>query len=107
MIKRRLLTCMLILTSISCLAQFDNSNSLVRKMLLEYEMDSQGYYHKKEGALVDKVDKVTSMYAFDKKSSNLYVQTERGNYVVVLNKEHAKIYKQSKLAPIIDEKMVS
>ena len=52
MIKRRLLTCMLILTSISCLAQFDNSNSLVRKMLLEYEMDSKGYYHKKEGALV-------------------------------------------------------
>ena len=106
MIKRRLLTCVLILTSISCLAQFDNSNSLVRKMLLEYEMDSKGYYHKKEGALVDKVDKVTSMYAFDKKSSNLYVQTERGNYVVVLNKEHAKIYKQSKLAPFIDEKMI-
>ena len=100
------MTCMLILTSISCLAQFDNSNSLVRKMLLEYEMDSKGYYHKKEGALVDKVDKVTSMYAFDKKSSNLYVQTERGNYVVVLNKEHAKIYKQSKLAPFIDEKMM-
>ena len=88
------------------MAQFDNSNSVVRKTLLEYELDSDGFYHKKEGALIDKVDDVVSMYAFDKKSSNLYVQTETGNYVVVLNKEHAKIYKQSKLAPIIDEKMI-
>ena len=97
---------MLIIMSISCMAQFDNSNSVVRKTLLEYELDSDGFYQKKEGSLIDKVDKVVSMYAFDKKSSNLYVQTETGNYVVVLNKEHAKIYKQSKLAPIIDEKMI-
>jgi hypothetical protein len=92
--------------SISCVAQFDNSNSVVRKMLLEYELGSDGFYQKKEGALVEKVDHVVSLYAFDKKSSNLYVQTETGNYVVVLNKEHAKIYKQSKLAPFIDEEMV-
>ena len=88
------------------MAQFDNSNSVVRKTLLVYELDSKGFYHKKEGTLIDKVDKVVSMYAFDKKSSNLYVQTETGNYVVVLNKEYAKIYKQSKLAPFIDEKMI-
>lgn len=106
MIKRGLISCMLLLASISCMAQFDNTNSVVRKTLLEYEMNSNGYYHKKEGALVDKVEKVVSLYAFDKKSSNLYVQTENGNYVVVLNKEHAKIYKQSKLAPFIDEKQV-
>lgn len=106
MIKRRFITCMLALISISCMAQFDNSNSVVRKTLLEYELGSDGFYHKKEGALIDKVDNVVTMYAFDKKSSNLYVQTETGNYVVVLNKDHAKIYKQSKLAPIIDEKMI-
>ena len=69
-IKRKLITCVLILTSCSCLAQFDNSNSIVRKMLAEYEMDSNGYYHKKEGALVEKVEKVVSLYALDKKSSN-------------------------------------
>ena len=97
---------MLILVSIGCMAQFDNSNSVVRKTLLEYELGNDGYYHKKEGSLVDRVDKVVSMYAFDKKSSNLYVQTETGNYVVVLNKDHAKIYKQSKLAPMIDEKLI-
>lgn len=106
MMKRELLTYVLLLTSICCMAQFDNTNSVVRKTLLEYEMNSNGYYHKKEGALIDKVDKVVSLYAFDKKSSNLYVQTENGNYVVVLNKEHAKIYKQSKLAPFIDEKLI-
>ena len=103
---RRLVTCMLLLASICCMAQFDNTNSVVRKTLLVYEMNSNGFYHKKQGALVDKVEKVVSLYAFDKKSSNLYVQTENGNYVVVLNKEHAKIYKQSKLAPFIDEEMV-
>lgn len=106
MIKKGFITCMLIIMSISCMAQFDNSNSVVRKTLLEYELDSDGFYQKKEGSLIDKVDKVVSLYAFDKKSSNLYVQTETGNYVVVLNKEHAKIYKQSKLAPIIDEKLI-
>ena len=71
---------MLALISISCMAQFDNSNSVVRKTLLVYELDSKGFYHKKEGTLIDKVDKVVSMSAFDKKSSNLYVQTETGNY---------------------------
>jgi len=106
MIKKGFITCMLIIMSISCMAQFDNSNSVVRKTLLEYELGSDGFYHKKEGSLIDKVDNVVSMYAFDKKSSNLYVQTETGNFVVVLNKDHAKIYKQSKLAPIIDEKMI-
>ena len=106
MIKKGFITCMLIIMSISCMAQFDNSNSVVRKTLLEYELGSDGFYHKKEGSLIDKVDNVVTMYAFDKKSSNLYVQTETGNFVVVLNKDHAKIYKQSKLAPIIDEKMI-
>ncbi len=106
MIKKRLITCMLLLASISCMAQFDDSNSYVRKTLLEYEMDRDGYYYKQEGALVEKVENVISMYAFDKKSSNLYVQTEKGNYVVVLNKENAKIYKNSKLAPIMSEKLI-
>ena len=61
------------------MAQFDNTNSVVRKTLLVYEMNSNGFYHKKQGALVDKVEKVVSLYAFDKKSSNLYVQPENGN----------------------------
>ena len=76
------------------MAQFDNSNSVVRKTLLEYELGSDGFYRKKEGTLIDRVDGVVSMYAFDKKSSNLYVQTETGNFVVVLNKDHAKKIKR-------------
>lgn len=106
MIKKGLITAMLTVLSLSCMAQFDNSNSFVRKTIVDYELGGDGYYHKKEGVLVDKVDHVVSTYAFDKKSSNLYVQTETGNFVVVLNKDYAKIYKQSKLAPIIDEKLV-
>ena len=106
MIKRRLITVMLLMSSLCCMAQFDTQNSFVRKTIVEYEMGTDGYYHKKEGALVDKVDNVVSTYAFDKKTNNLYVQTENGNFIVVLNKEYAKIYKQSKLAPIIDEKLI-
>lgn len=106
MIKKGLITVMLILSSLSCMAQFDNQNSLVRKTIVDYEMAPDGFYRKREGALVDKVDNVVSMYAFDKKSSNLYVQTETGNFIVVLNKENAKIYKQSKLAPLLDEKLI-
>ena len=104
MLKRKLLTALFLLSALSSMAQFDNQNSFVRKTILAYEMGSDGYYHKKEGALVDLVTNVISTYAFDKKSNNLYVQTENGNYQVVLNKEWVKIYKQSKLAPIIDEK---
>ncbi|MBR1506331.1 MAG: hypothetical protein IJ614_09510 [Prevotella sp.] len=107
MIKRQILTlAMLLGCTLGCLAQFDSQNSVVRKVIVAYEKGADGFYHKKDGALVDKVDNVVSMYAFDKKSSNLYVQTEDGNYVVVLNKEYAKIYRQSKLAPIIDEKFI-
>ena len=106
MIKRQLLTIAMMLCSMLCLAQFDSQNSLVRKVIVEYEKKPDGFYQKKDGALVDRVDKVVSLYAFDKKSSNLYVQTENGNYIVVLNKEYAKIYRQSKLAPILDEKLI-
>lgn len=96
----------MLLFPVLCMAQFDSQNSLVRKVIVAYEKDANGFYQKKDAALVDKVDNVVSMYAFDKKSSNLYVQTEDGNYVVVLNKEYAKIYKQSKLAPMLDEEQI-
>jgi len=106
MFPRKLLTALLLLTTLSSMAQFDSQNSFVRKTILAYELGSDGFYHKKEGALVDKVTNVITTYAFDKKSNNLYVQTENGNYQVVLNKEWVKIYKQSKLAPIVDEELI-
>lgn len=105
-IQKVLSLTLLLLTSLNSIAQFDNQNSFVRKTIIEYELGSDGYYHKKEGALVDKITNVISTYAFDKKTNNLYVQTKTGNYQVVLTKEWVKIYKQSKLAPIIDEKLV-
>ncbi len=106
MIRKNVLTLLLMFLSMSCLAQFDNTNSLVRKVIVAYEKGSDGFYQKKAGALVDRVDQVVSMYGFDKKSSNLYVQTESGNYQIVLNKDYAKIYRTSKLAPMLEEEQV-
>jgi hypothetical protein len=104
--KRKLLTFLMVLASLGCMAQFDAKNSLVRKIIVEYELDAEGFYQKKTGALVDVVDGVESTYAFEKKSGTVYAQTKFGNYMIVLNKEYAKVYKQSKLAPIFDEKLI-
>ncbi len=101
-----MLTFLMVLTTLGCMAQFDAQNSLVRKTILNYEFGSDGFWHKKTGTLVDNVDGVESTYAFDKKSGTVYAQTKTGNFMVVLNKEYAKVYKQSKLAPIIDEKLI-
>ena len=103
---RKLLTLLMVMTSLGCMAQFDAKNSLVRKIIVEYELGADGIYQKKTGSLVDVVDGVESTYAFEKKSGTVYAQTKYGNYMIVLNKEYAKVYKSSKLAPIFDEKLI-
>ena len=104
--KRKLLSLIMLLTSVSMMAQFDSKNSLVRKIIVEYEMDSEGFYQKKEGSMVDNVDNVEATHAFVKKSGTVYARTKNGNYMIVLNKEYAKVYKQSNLAPMFDEKLI-
>jgi hypothetical protein len=104
--KRNLLSLIMLLTCISMMAQFDAKNSLVRKIIVEYELDNQGFYQKKTGSLVDIVDNVEATYAFVKKTGTVYAKTKNGNYQIVLNKEYAKVYKNSALAPLFDEKIV-
>lgn len=104
--KRNILTLLMAIAWAGCMAQFDAQNSLVRKTIVNYQLGGDGYWHKTTGTLVDNVDAVEATYAFEKKSGTVYVQTKTGNFMVVLNKEFAKVYKQSKLAPIIDEKLL-
>ena len=96
----------MVLASLGCMAQFDAKNSLVRKIIVEYEQGSDGIYLKKTGGMLDNIDGIESTYAFEKKSGTVYAKSKNGNYQIVLNKEYAKVYKQSKLAPIIEEKLI-
>lgn len=96
----------MVLASLGCMAQFDAKNSLVRRVIVDYELGADGIYVKKAGGMVDNVDGIESTYAFEKKSGTLYAKSKTGNYQIVLNKEFAKVYKQSNLAPIIDPKLI-
>jgi hypothetical protein len=102
MIKRLLLTVLLAVPCLVALAQFDGQNSLVRKALVSYSKDSKGFWHSVEDVLVDKIDEGGNVYAFEKKTGCAYVRTDDANYQIVLTKEFAKIYKSSKLAPIVE-----
>lgn len=103
--KRNILSLLMLLTSISMMAQFDSKNSLVRKIIVEYQLDNNGFYQKKTGSLVDVVDNVEATYAFVKKTGVVYARSKNGNYQIVLNKEYAKVYKKSALAPIMEEEL--
>jgi hypothetical protein len=96
----------MVFACLGSMAQFDAKNSLVRQIIVEYTVDGSGIWHKKTGGMVDDIDGVESTYAFEKKSGTVYAKTKYGNYQIVLNKEFAKIYKSSQLAPIIDAKLV-
>lgn len=84
---------------LSALAQYTEENSFIRKALVVYHKDSVGFYHSSKDVLVNRVDDVKSVYAYDKKAHNLYVQTAWGNYVVTLSNDYAKVVKKNKLIP--------
>jgi hypothetical protein len=88
------------------MAQFDAKNSLVRQIIVEYTADAKGIWQKKTGGMLDDIDGIESTYAFEKKSGTVYAKTKNGNYRIVLNKEFAKVYKTSQLAPIVESKLI-
>lgn len=56
-------------------AQFTAFNSLMRRAIVMYETDEQGYYVKKENMPVVSIDNITEMYALNKKTLTLYATT--------------------------------
>lgn len=77
-------------------AQYSNQNSLIRKALVLYQLNSQGYYERKTDVMLEQVSGVENNYAYEKKAQNLYVLTSNANIVITLNDGYAKIIKNNK-----------
>ena len=88
-------------TTLFSYAQFTAFNSLVRRAIVMYEIDEQGYYVKKENLPVVSIDNITDIYALDKKTLTLYATTPTGNFAVTLDKSVFKNYKRTKNIPLL------
>ena len=86
-----------------CLASnaqnYNSTNSLARVALVYYSQDEKGFFHKKENINLQEVFQIVSSYGYDKKSHELYVETERANCIVTVNDDLHKILKKSKSIP--------
>ncbi len=78
---------------------FSKFNSTERKAIVIYTRNYKGFYQKSENKSVSEVEKVTSIYAFDKRKHNLYVKTDNANYVITLDEFFSKMYKKDKFVP--------
>ena len=97
---RKLLLLIFLFSLSSLNAQiYNENNSLMRKALVLYQKDAKGFYQKTENVILPVVNNISEIYAYDKKSQELYVQTANGNYVIIVDKDNAKIYKKSKSIP--------
>ena len=97
---RKLLLLIFLFSLSSLNAQiYNENNSLMRKALVLYQKDAKGFYQKTENVILPVVNNISEVYAYDKKSQELYVQTANGNYVIIVDKDNAKIYKKSKSIP--------
>ena len=93
----------LLMTSwlISNAQTYDSSNSIARVALVYYYLDEKGFYQKKENVNLQEVFQIVSSYAYDKKSHELYVQTDRANCIVTVNSDLHKVLKKSKSIPLL------
>ena len=86
--------------SLSITAQnYNASNSLSRVASVYYFMDENGYFQKKENINLQEVFNVVSTYGYDKKSHELYVETDISNCIVTVSDELHKLLKNSKSIP--------
>ena len=93
----------LLLFSVGARGQYTSENSFMRKALVVYHKNSKGFYQCDENVMVESVQNITSVYAYDKKANNLFVRTINGNYVITLNKDYAKFIKNNKQIPKLSE----
>lgn len=79
---------------------FDSSNSKMRIARVQYTCDSQGFWHKKDNILLDKVSGIKSIYAYNKKTQELFVKTDNANCIItLLDDGWAKFYKKNESVP--------
>lgn len=94
---------LLTLIALPIRAQYSSENSFLRKALVFYEKGRNGFYQCYENRMIEFVDNVVSVYGYDKKTHNLYVSTNNGNYVITLNNDYAKIVKKNSQIPKISD----
>ena len=97
--KKIIVLLVALLVSISSYAQFSSDNSIIRKAIVAYELDRDGYYRRVSDKMLDRVVDIEINYAYDKKAQNMYILTKKGNCVVTLNKDYAKIIKKNTTIP--------
>ena len=95
-LKNVIITVLVLLSNSTCMAQYNQYNSFMRKALVIYKCGPDGYYHATKNVTLDEVKDVETQYAYNKKTQNLYVLTPNSNCEVTLTKEYAKIFKKSK-----------
>ena len=78
---------------------YNSSNSLARVALVYYSQDERGFFHKKENVNLQEISQVVSSYGYNKKSHELYLETDRSNCIVTVNDDLHKILKKSKSIP--------
>jgi len=78
---------------------YNASNSLSRIALVYYFQDENGFFQKKENINLQEVFSVVSTYGYNKKSHELYVETDRANCIILVNDDLHKLLKKSKSIP--------
>lgn len=78
---------------------YNASNSLSRIALVYYFQDENGFFQKKENVNLQEVFSVVSTYGYNKKSHELYAETDRANCIIIVNDELHKLLKKSKSIP--------
>lgn len=96
---RHLLLGVFLFLSLSISAQYSSDNSFMLRALVKYDLEANGLYGKKENLMVTEVSNEAQPYAFDRKTSNLYVLTTNGNFEITLNKDYARIVKNNSRIP--------
>lgn len=98
--RKILLSFVLCSLSMTNIAQnYNNSNSLSRIAVVYYYQDDDGFFHKKENINLQEVFSVVSTYGYNKKSHELYLETDRANCIVTVSDDLHKLLKKSKSIP--------
>ena len=92
------LACLIVASTLMA-QNYNSSNSLARVALVYYSQDEKGFFHKKENVNLQEVSQVVSSYGYNKKSHELYLETEQANCIVTVNDDLHKILKKSKSIP--------
>ena len=92
------LACLLVTLSLKA-QNYNSTNSLARVALVYYVQDGKGFFQKKENVNLQEVSEIVSSYGYNKKSHELYLETERANCIVTVNDDLHKILKKSKSIP--------